>query len=87
MHQLKLCKTISESKITHINLKLFLKTSDLFTFTSGMDAPHSIVLMQCIGEVLRCGRTAKPSTNFCERSEQIEFLKFLNTNLKGGLIV
>ena len=51
-----------------------------------MGAPHSIVLMQCIGEAERYGKEAKPSCKICERSEHVELSNFLNSNKIGDLI-
>lgn len=42
-------------------------------------------IIKCICEAERYVQKAKPSTRYCERSEQIEFLKNFYTNYKGDL--
>ena len=54
----------------HSNLKNLRPIKSI----SDMGAPHTSVLLKCIGEASRYGRKAMPSTKCCERSERLELL-------------
>ena len=49
-----------------------------------MGAQHTNAFLEfnaMYGEALRCGKTATPSTRFCERSERVDLLKFSNVTI------
>ena len=83
MQQPKLCNLNSKSIVKYNNLKSFPKKSDPRSSPKRCGTQHINVLGECIGEVLRCDRTAKPSTRICGRSEHIEDLKYLIISNKG----
>ncbi len=73
---------------TYIHPNLFKKPATHAHACALMGAPHTNAFLEfnaMYGEALRCGKTATPSTNYCERSEQIELLKFLNVNATGEI--
>jgi len=84
MHSTNFDAKISGKNITSINRKLFQKIAT-HALHAIMGIPRTNYFNECISEVSRYGRKAKPSTKYCERSEQIELIKYSNLIKAGGL--
>ena len=81
MHSINFCNTNSESGYRSVNQNSSLKIKCIGEAERYYRKPK--VFGNARNLQFRHGKEAKPSTNFCERSEQIEFLNAIGFNTNG----